>query len=50
MSAEVYNPLKSLCMLFMPKGCQLYGLNIVIGREVLNNTKYFGISFCEIMK
>ena len=49
----LFNPLKSVCMLFKPKGYTLYRPNIMIGTEVLkyvNNTKYMGITFCETMK
>ena len=47
------NPLKSVCMVFKPKGYKLYRPNIMIGTEVLkyvDNAKYLGITFCETMK
>ena len=49
----LFNPLKSVCMLFKPKGYKLYRLNIMIGTEVfkyVDNTKYLGITFCETVK
>ena len=49
----LFNPLKWVCMLFKPKGYELYRPNIMIGTEVLeyvDNTKYLGIIFCETMK
>ena len=49
----LFNPLKSVCMLFKPKGYKLYRPNIMIGIEVLkyvDNTKYLGITFCETLK
>ena len=49
----LFNPLKSVCMLFKPKGYKLYRPNIMIGTEVLkyvDNTKYLGITFCETLK
>ena len=30
----LFNPLKSVCMLFKPKGYKLYRQNIIIGTEV----------------
>ena len=49
----LFNPLKSLCMFFKPKGHKLYLPNIMIGSEVLkyvDNTKYLGITFYETMR
>ena len=49
----LFNPLKSVCMLFKPKGYKFYRPNIMIGIEVLKNvdsTKYLGITFCKTMK
>ena len=49
----LHNPLKSVCMVFKPKGYKLYRPNIMIGTEVLkyvDNAKYLGITFCETMK
>ena len=46
----LFNPLKSVCMLFKPKGYKLYSPNIMIGTEVLkyiDNIKYLGITLCE---
>ena len=48
----LFNPLKSVYMLFKPKGFKLYGPNIMIAIEVLkyvDNTKYLGITFCETL-
>ena len=47
---DLFNPLKSVCMIFKPKGYKLYRPNIMIGTEVLkyvDNTKCLGITFCE---
>ena len=52
-SDVLFNPLKSVCTLFKPKGYKLYRPNIMIGTEVLkyvDNPKYLGITFCETMK
>ena len=46
----IFNPVKSVCMLFKPKGYKLCRPNIMIGTEVLkyvDNTKYLGFTFCE---
>ena len=48
----LFNPLKSVCMLFKPKRYKLYRPNIMIGTEVLkyvDNTKYLGITLCETL-
>ena len=49
----LFNPLKSVCMLFKPKGYKLYSPNIMIGTEVLkyvDHIKYLGITLCETLK
>ena len=49
----LFNPLKSVCILFKPKGYYIYRPKIMIGTEDLkyvDNTKYLGITFCETMK
>ena len=49
----LFNPLKSVCMLFKPKEHKLYRSNIMIGTEVLkyvDNIKYLGIILCETLK
>ena len=46
----LFNPLKSVCKQFKPKGYKLYRPNIMIGTEVskyVDNTKYLGILFYE---
>ena len=49
----IYNSLKSVCMLFKPKEYTLYCPNTMIGTDDLryvDNTKYFGITFCKTLK
>ena len=41
----LFNTLKSVCMLFKPRGYKLYRSNIMIGQvlKYIDNTKYLGI-------
>ena len=49
----LFNPLKSVCIVFKPKGFKLLCPSVLIGSEPLrhvNETKYLGCSFCNLNK